>query len=70
MISALIVIVYIEGLITRPFFALQEYEKKRIAEIEKDLKFAHPRWPGEAKYLREEIQGIVDLKPKYFSDMW
>ncbi|XP_035826485.1 uncharacterized protein LOC101851051 isoform X3 [Aplysia californica] len=47
-----------------------EFEKKRVAEIERDLKFCHPRWPGEEKYLREEIEAIEDLKPKYFSDMW
>lgn len=47
-----------------------EFEQKRIEEIEKDLKFAHPRWPGESKYLKEEIDAIIDLKPKYFSDMW
>ncbi|CAL1548535.1 unnamed protein product [Lymnaea stagnalis] len=47
-----------------------EWENKRTADIEKDLKYCHPRWPEEEKYLKSEIGEVEKLKPKYFSDPW
>ncbi|GFO19270.1 transient receptor potential cation channel subfamily v member 1 [Plakobranchus ocellatus] len=48
----------------------EDYERRRTEDINRDLKFCHPRWPEEEKYLRQEIGELQNLKPKYFSDMW
>ena len=38
--------------------------------MEKDLKFCHPRWPEEEKYLRSELTQIRSYQRTYFRDPW
>ena len=38
--------------------------------MSKDIKFCHPRWPEEEKYLKQEIDNLDDVNPQYFSDFW
>ena len=38
--------------------------------MEKDLKFCHPRWPEEEKYLRSELAQIRAYQRTYFRDPW
>lgn len=38
--------------------------------MEKDLKFCHPRWPEEEKYLRSELAQIRSYQRTYFRDPW
>ncbi|BFZ16281.1 hypothetical protein BsWGS_19321 [Bradybaena similaris] len=46
------------------------WEESRKVDIQMDMKFCHPRWPEERKYLEMEIQAMEQQKPKYFHDMW
>lgn len=42
----------------------------RSAEIQKDLKYCHPRWPEEKKYILQELDRIKESDVRYFADMW
>ncbi|CAG5133070.1 unnamed protein product, partial [Candidula unifasciata] len=46
------------------------WEDTRKVDIQMDMKFCHPRWPEERKYLEMEIEALEQQKPKYFHDMW
>ena len=50
--------------------SFQEYAAQRVEEIKRDIKYCHPRWPGEKTYLEKEIGTLEALGPKYFNDMW
>ncbi len=39
-------------------------------EIERDIKYAHPRWPEEEQYLRQEMEELDKVQPQYFNDFW
>ncbi|KAH9499868.1 hypothetical protein Btru_076794 [Bulinus truncatus] len=47
-----------------------KWEEKRNKDIDRDLKFCHPRWPEEKKYLENEKEELEKARPKYFSDAW
>lgn len=42
----------------------------RTTEVEKDMKYCHPRWPQEEQYLLDEISNINHQSPSYFSEFW
>ncbi|KAK2177712.1 hypothetical protein NP493_583g02067 [Ridgeia piscesae] len=42
----------------------------RESELKKDMKYCHPRWPEEQKYLQQEIENLDDVNPQYFNDFW
>ena len=44
--------------------------KWREDEIQRDLQFCHPRWPGERVYLMQEIDTLKQQEPSYFIDLW
>ncbi|KAI0229397.1 hypothetical protein LSAT2_020202 [Lamellibrachia satsuma] len=46
------------------------WKEWREAEIKRDIKFCHPRWPEEEKYLQQEINNLDDVTPQYFNDFW
>ena len=39
-------------------------------QLERDLKFCHPRWPEEKKYLQSELQQIRSFRRVYFRQPW
>lgn len=50
--------------------AHRKWQYWRIKELQKDLKFCHPRWPEERKYLEMELREISELGISYFNDAW
>ena len=48
----------------------KRWQAWRVRELEKDLKFCHPRWPEERKYLEMELREIADSGISYFNDAW
>lgn len=48
----------------------RNWKRWRIDELDKDLKFSHPRWPEERKYLEMERNDILDSGISYFNDAW
>ncbi|KAL4232901.1 hypothetical protein ACF0H5_007588 [Mactra antiquata] len=48
----------------------EEWVKWRMKEIEADLKFCHPRWPEEKKFLDSEQDQLKKSHTKYLSDWW
>ena len=44
--------------------------KWREREIQRDLEYCHPRWPGERRYLMQEIDALHQQSPSYFKDAW
>ena len=48
----------------------QNWKDWRESEIEKDMEFAHPRWPEEEQYLLQEKDFLDDQRPQYFNDFW
>ncbi|EDO49167.1 predicted protein, partial [Nematostella vectensis] len=44
--------------------------KWRETELQRDLKYCHPRWPGERIYLMQEIDFLHQQEPSYFNDAW
>ncbi len=55
---------------TETEFSLQNWKDWRENEIEKDKKFAHPRWPEELQFLEQELEDIDNQRPQYFNDFW
>ncbi|XP_071835880.1 uncharacterized protein [Apostichopus japonicus] len=48
----------------------KKWKEWRTNEVEKDMKFCHPRWPQEESYLLQEIKNINQQSPRYFSEFW
>uniref|UniRef100_H2ZHL3 Ion transport domain-containing protein n=1 Tax=Ciona savignyi TaxID=51511 RepID=H2ZHL3_CIOSA len=48
----------------------QKWKDWRESEIQRDLKFCHPKWPEERTYLESEANDLDDMLPSYFSDFW
>ena len=48
----------------------QKWQNWRICELERDVKFCHPRWPEERKYIEAEIADIRNSGISYFNDSW
>lgn len=42
----------------------------RIEEMNRDLKYCHPRWPEESKYIKMEISNISSQGLSYFESYW
>ena len=59
---------------TREYFkakrAAENFQQWREEQIQRDLKFAHPRWPEERDYLEREIRQCEDYRSSYFRDHW
>ena len=51
----------------RSHFAWTQWKTKNL---QKDLKFCHPRWPEEEKYLNSELEQIREYQRTYFRDAW
>ena len=47
-----------------------DFIRWREKELERDIKFCHPRWPEEKAYIEREIAELADLKPSYLVDWW
>ena len=55
------------------YFSKKEHRlwiKWREDEIQRDLQYCHPRWPGERLYLMQEIDELRQQEPSYFTDLW
>ncbi|XP_066918568.1 transient receptor potential channel pyrexia-like [Clytia hemisphaerica] len=48
----------------------ERFKRWRESNIQRDLKFAHPRWPEERAYLEREIRACEDYTSSYFRDRW
>uniref|UniRef100_F6VFN8 Ion transport domain-containing protein n=1 Tax=Ciona intestinalis TaxID=7719 RepID=F6VFN8_CIOIN len=48
----------------------KKWKDWREKQIKRDMKFCHPKWPEEHKYLESETKYLDDLLPSYFSDFW
>ncbi|KAJ8033013.1 Serine/threonine-protein phosphatase 6 regulatory ankyrin repeat subunit C [Holothuria leucospilota] len=48
----------------------KKWQAWRTNEIEKDMKYCHPRWPQEEQYLIQEINEVNKQSPSYFSEFW
>lgn len=57
-------------LILHVIISLQNWKKRRTADVTKDLEFCHPRWPEERKFLESELKDLDKMSPKYFKDYW
>ena len=59
---------------TREYFkakcAADNFREWREEQIQRDLKFAHPRWPEERDYLEREIRRCEEHTSSYFRDQW
>ena len=42
----------------------------RCNQLENDLKFCHPRWPEEEKFVRSELVETMCHRRAYFRDPW
>ncbi|XP_065663270.1 uncharacterized protein LOC100211734 [Hydra vulgaris] len=42
----------------------------RTKHVEKDLRYCHPRWPEERKYLESELAQIRTFQRTYFREPW
>ena len=42
----------------------------RTKELKKDLRYCHPKWPEEQRYLDQEIKSLDEHKPLIFHDSW
>lgn len=42
----------------------------RDKELDRDLCFAHPRWPEEERYLLDEKKTLDEQRPQYLNDLW
>lgn len=50
--------------------AHERWKTWRMREIDRDLKFCHPRWPEERKYLEMERNDVSESGISYFNDAW
>ena len=41
-----------------------------MRQIERDLKYCHPRWPAERQYLESELKLVKLQRRTYFSEIW
>lgn len=48
----------------------KQWQKWRIGELNRDLKYCHPRWPEEGKYIKMEMDEISKLGLSYFESYW
>ena len=48
----------------------QKWVTWRTRELEKDLRYCHPQWPEERRYLEQEIKSLDEDKPLIFHDSW
>lgn len=46
------------------------WKKWRIGQLRRDLKYCHPRWPEESKYIYMEISNISSQGISYFRSYW
>ncbi|KAM9308458.1 uncharacterized protein PAF06_012666 [Gastrophryne carolinensis] len=49
---------------------LRLWKEWREKELEKDLKFCHPRWPEEKEYLLKSMEDLKQSQLSYFKDFW
>eukprot|EP00794_Sanderia_malayensis_P014065 gene14065-15531_t len=52
------------------FLSNTKWKEWRGKELERDLRFCHPRWPEEKKYLQQEIKEVNTTTISYFKDAW
>ena len=50
--------------------AHNRWRQWRTRHVEKDLKYCHPRWPEEKKYLESELAQIRTFQRTYFREPW
>ncbi|XP_012558139.2 uncharacterized protein LOC100201978 isoform X1 [Hydra vulgaris] len=49
----------------------QKYKEWRVREVERDLQYAHPRWPEERRYLISQMDNIRNSNvTSYWKDGW
>ncbi|XP_028415191.1 transient receptor potential cation channel subfamily V member 5-like [Dendronephthya gigantea] len=48
----------------------EKWKTWRIGELNRDLKYCHPRWPEECKYIEMEIESISSQGISYFQSYW
>ncbi|XP_057317372.1 uncharacterized protein LOC130662503 isoform X2 [Hydractinia symbiolongicarpus] len=48
----------------------ENYKQWREVELEKDLQYAHPRWPEERAYLEREMVSVLENTSSYIRDKW
>ena len=49
---------------------LENWREWRASELNKDIKYCHPRWPQETKYLQSEIDAVRNLSLISSTDWW
>lgn len=47
-----------------------KYKQWREEQLQRDLQYAHPRWPEERAYLEREIRTIGEYQASYLKDQW
>lgn len=48
----------------------QRWKTWRVGQLDQDLKYCHPRWPEERKYLEMERDDVANSGISYFNDAW
>ena len=49
---------------------LEKWREWRASELKKDMRYCHPRWPQETKYLQSEIDAVRNLSLIWSTDWW
>ena len=73
-IFAIASLIILLGSELREFFKARNknecYKRYKEEQIERDLRFTHPKWPEERAYLEREIREVRNSKSSYIRDKW